>query len=134
VAKSHKKQHFVPASYLKAWCDLTCPPNQEPYVWIFDKDGNNGRRRAPVNIFTETDLYTIDKADGTRDLRLEKGLGELETRFSRIRTSKLNFYRELTLEEHVSLCAFVAAAQFRTQALRNHHAQQWHMLQRLRMM
>ncbi|WP_225934728.1 MULTISPECIES: DUF4238 domain-containing protein [unclassified Cupriavidus] len=108
----------MPACYLKAWCDPACPAGHEPYVWIFDKDGSNPRRRAPSNTFTETDLYTIEKADGTRDLRLEQGLSELETHFTRIRNSRFKFRRDLSPEEHVYICVFLAAAQFRTPSSR----------------
>lgn len=125
MSKAYKKQHYVPASYLKKWTDPNCPPHHEPYVWVFDKDGSNPRKRAPSNIFTETDLYTIENTDGTRDLRLENSLSELESRFTRIRTSKFNFKRELSSEEKIYLCAFVAAAQFRTISSRDHHANQW---------
>ena len=121
----NKKQHYVPACYLKAWKDIKCPPNQEPYVWVFDKDGTNARRKAPSNIFTETDLYTIHKFDGTRDLSIEKGLSELESNFTKIRTSKFNFHRPLDPHEHAYLCIFVAAAQFRTTKSRDHFVKQW---------
>lgn len=125
MSKAYKKQHFVPASYLKKWADPNCPPHHEPYVWVFDKDGSNPKKRAPSNIFTETDLYTIQNSDGTRDLRLENGLSELESMFTRVRNSKFSFHRELTAEEKVYLCAFVAAGQFRTTSSRDHHAKQW---------
>uniref|UniRef100_UPI0035B514D9 DUF4238 domain-containing protein n=1 Tax=Caballeronia arationis TaxID=1777142 RepID=UPI0035B514D9 len=124
-AKSHKKQHYVPASYLKAWCDLDRPPHHEPYVWVFERDGSARFRRAPHKLFTETDLYTIEKADGTRDLRIETTLSTIEDRFSRMRSSKFNHHGGLTAEEHVFLCMFVAAAQIRTTASRDHHAAQW---------
>lgn len=69
---THKKQHFVPQCYTKAWHDPDAPagPKMNPYVWVFDRDGTNVRRKAPANLFTETDIYTIERADGERDLRL----------------------------------------------------------------
>jgi len=45
-AKQHKRQHFVPQAYLKAWCDPDVPAGQEPYGWRFSKDGEV-RRKAP---------------------------------------------------------------------------------------
>jgi hypothetical protein len=121
----HKKQHFVPACYLKAWRDPDVPPRHTPYVWLFDKDGSNARNKAPDNIFHETDMYTIHRADGSRDLVLERGLTGLETEFARIRNRKLNFRRPLDQDEHTLLCAFTAAAQVRTPSSREHHRQQW---------
>jgi hypothetical protein len=125
ATKTHKGQHFVPESYLKAWCDPACPPHYDPYGWIFDRKSNNPRRRAPSNIFKETDLYTIEKADGTRDLRLEHGLSGLESRFARIRSDRLDQLLPLDDEERTYLALFVAAAQFRTRSSRDHHAGQW---------
>jgi hypothetical protein len=125
VTKKHKKQHFVPVCYLKPWCDPAVPKGHEPYVWVFDRDGSNPRRKAPDNIFHETDMYTIEVPGKGRSLVLERGLHELEDRFTRIRNSKINFGRPLDEAEHVLLCAFIAAAQFRTRASREHHRKQW---------
>ena len=124
-SKSHKGQHFVPECYLKSWCDPDCPPEYEPYVWLFERDGNNPRNRAPSNIFKETDFYTIENADGTRNLDLEHGLSGLEGRFATVREEKLSKQLPLTQEEHLYLAVFVAAAQFRTRSSRDHHASQW---------
>lgn len=68
--RTHEKQHFVPQAYLRAWCDPTTPDGQEPYVWRFNKDGSDARRKAPAKIFRETDMYTIPLPGGGRDLVL----------------------------------------------------------------
>ena len=124
-SKSHKGQHFVPECYLKSWCDPDCPREYEPYVWLFERDGSNPRNKAPSNIFKETDFYTIENADGTRNLDLEHGLSGLEGKFAAVRNEKLSKQLPLTQEEHLYLAMFVAAAQFRTQSSRDHHASQW---------
>ena len=125
--KSHKKQHFVPQCYTKAWIDPTIPvgPKIAPFVWVFDQDGTNARRKSPANLFTETDIYTITKADGQRDLYLEHGFGDLEDRFTRIRNLRFAKNQWPTAEEMVFLLAFVATFQARTQANRDHQRQQW---------
>ncbi|SRR6266550_756359 len=122
---THKRQHFVPQSYLSAWRDPSTPAGQEPYVWRFNKDGSGPRRKAPGNIFYETDLYTIHRADGGRDLVLEHGLAGLESEFVSIRDNKLYKREKLTAREHVMLCAFIAAAQARTPTQRDHNCGQW---------
>jgi hypothetical protein len=121
----HRKQHFVPACYLKAWCDPSTPPNQTPYVWVFNVDGQGARRKAPENIFHEADMYTIHGPDGARDLVLEHGLQQLETAFVRVRNSKINFERPLDNQERLVLCAFTAAARARTPSNREHWRNQW---------
>jgi len=121
----HRKQHWVPNSYLGAWCDPDRSPKYDPYVWIFPKDGGNGQRKSPRNIFAETDFYTIHLPDGTRDLSLEHGLATLETRFSRIRETRIKKREPLNAEDKVWVCAFMAAMHLRTRAQRNAFRQQW---------
>jgi hypothetical protein len=77
----HKRQHYVPESYLQAWCDSACPPNQTPYAWFFKRDERIGFKKAPSNMFHESEFYTLKGIDGSRDLRLEKGLSSLEGLF-----------------------------------------------------
>lgn len=119
---ANKKQHFVPACYLKAWLDPEAPRGAKamPYLWMFDRDGRNPRNKPPEKIFRETDMYTQLAADGTRDLRLEHGLSGLEGKFTAIRTSKFNFRRPLTDDEWTWMCFFVTVAHVRTPALRDH--------------
>lgn len=122
--KSHKKQHWVPRSYLNAWCDPETPDGQEPYVWVFPKEGGVGRRRAPRNLFTETDLYTIPRQDGSRDLTLEHGLAELESLFAGVREA-VRERHPLAPEDQLVLRAFMAAAFVRTRMQRDHWREQW---------
>lgn len=126
-SRSHKKQHFVPQCYTKAWHDPTAPkgPTTTPYVWVFDRNGSNLRRKAPVNLFTETDIYTITLPDGGRDLRLEHGFQDLEDKFTRVRNLKFNRRAWPTDEEMAWVLAFVATAQARTAAHRDFHRDQW---------
>jgi hypothetical protein len=121
----HKKQHFVPRSYLRAWCDPNTPAVQQPYVWRFSKDGSASRRRAPESIFHESDMYTIPMPDGSRDLRLEHGLKQLEDEFVNLRDKTLAVHREPDLRERVMLCAFVAASHARTPTQRDHWSAIW---------
>jgi hypothetical protein len=78
LAKTHKDQHFIPQSYLLAWTDPSTPVGHKPYVHLFTKDGSEHTRKAPKNIFSVTDLYTLKMPDGRRDLRIEKGFSGLK--------------------------------------------------------
>lgn len=122
---SHKKQHFIPRSYLRAWCDPNTPSGHEPYVWRFSRDGSNPRRKAPDKIFYETDLYTIELPGGGRSLVLEHGLAQLESEFVSIRDTKLVLLEPLKPSEHALLCVFIAAMHARTPSQRNHLSEQW---------
>ena len=121
----HSKQHWIPSSYLEAWCDPDLPSGYEPYVWRIPKDGGEGQRKAPRKIFAEADFYTIHLPDGRRDLRLEHGLGTLEAKFCQIRDTRIASREPLNSEEKVWFCAFIAAMHFRTRAQRNAFQQQW---------
>lgn len=85
----HKKQHWIPKSYLKAWCDLNTPPYQTPYVWVFPREGGEGKNKSPKNLFYESEMYTIIEKDGERDLYLEKILSEIENQFTSVRRKVL---------------------------------------------
>lgn len=117
-----RRQHFVPACYLKAWLDPSAPKTskQTPYVWLFDVKGENPKAKAPEKIFRESDMYTLAAPDGGRDLRLEHGLGTVESNFTRVRTSKFNFKRALTNEDWVWVCLFTATVYNRTVTKRDH--------------
>lgn len=131
--KQHKHQHFVPRCYLKSWHDPEVPPGGRitPYVWQFDKDGSNPRRRAPANLFTETDIYTIERADGERDLRLEHGLQGIEDQFTRIRNLRFARREWPDAEQLLWIHAFVATAQVRTAGMRDFHREQWARLRQM---
>src|SRR5260221_4278270 len=105
----HKRQHYIPVSYLEAWCDPDTPLGQTPYVWRFSKDGEQKSNKAPHKIFYETDMYTIYTKDKERDLHLEYNLSKIEGLFAKLRVKKLKQRQVLTSQEALILCAFVAA-------------------------
>jgi len=108
-----KNQHFVPRCYLSEFTDPHTPPGQEPYVWIFDKNGKNLRKKAPKNIFTETNLYTFE-FNGEKDFTIEKSLSAIESKYAYIFRTKIKEKKPLSESEHAYLCAFVAAQLQRT--------------------
>jgi hypothetical protein len=121
----HKKQHFIPKFYLEAWCDPKTPAGQEPFVWQFPKEGGTPQKKAPKNIFHETDMYTVKMPDGSRNLVLEEGLSQLEYLFVKLTNEKLSACMPLENDDRLLLCAFVAAMTARTEAQRNHWSKQW---------
>ena len=106
------------------------PVPHEPYVHVFSKDGKDFRRRAPANIFTETDLYTIRSPDGTRDLTFEHGLADLELAFTRVRRDFLSKKRQLPAVRHAKLMIFEATMHARMPFMRDHHANFWNAVRR----
>jgi len=112
----HKRQHYVPQSYLVAWADAQTPAEYEPYVWIIDKHSLQISNRAPKNILFEIDLYTLRTEEAERDLSLEQGLSRLERDFIRIRDDVIADHLPLNESDRTSLIAFMAAMHSRTHA------------------
>lgn len=117
---AHKDQHYVPRSYLAAWCDPDSPPHMEPYVWVFPKDSRVGRKKAPHNIFTESEMYTLVGRDGGRELGLEHLLADIESEFVRIRDTIIVPGKPLPALDNAKLRTFMALMQARTVRQRNH--------------
>lgn len=107
------KQHYVPQCYLREWADPTVPSNQEPFVWIFDKDGRNKRKDKVKNVLASNDLYTI-KIKGEKNYSIEETLANLEGKYAKIFEEKIKRKLPLTEEEHIILCAFVSVMLQRT--------------------
>ncbi len=116
----YRNQHTVPESYLSVWCDPETPAGQTPYVWMWTKDGNSSRRRAPRNIFRETDIYTMELPDGSRDVTLEQMFSKMEQEFAALRRDKLEQRVALSPVERANLITFVAALHARSAAQLRH--------------
>lgn len=109
-----KRQHVIPRCYLKQFVDPKTPPGQEPYVWIFDRESKRGKKRAPQNILTETDLYTFEVNNGKKDYALEKSLSQIESEYALVFENTISRRAPLNENEHFAVCAFVAAMLQRT--------------------
>ncbi|MBN9986953.1 DUF4238 domain-containing protein [Rhizobium laguerreae] len=124
-SRSHKSQHYVPKSYLSAWCDPNTPSGMQPYVWTVDPSGARGRKRAPQNLFTETDIYTIFMPDGSRDLRLELELSKLEKGLKTLIRDFVARHRQMPHPQQSKLIAFIAAMHGRTLQARDIQRTLW---------
>lgn len=122
---THKDQHFVPRSYLAAWCDPACPPEMEPYVWLYPKESRVGRRKAPHNIFTESDMYTVTGLDGGRELGMEHLLSDIEGEFVRIRDNFILKGLPLDPLDDAKLRTLMVLMQSRTVRQRDHWQKQF---------
>src|SRR5690606_36753936 len=103
----------------------TFGPKKTPYVWVFDRDGTDGRRKAPINLFTETHNYRLVGPAESRDQRLEHRLSELEDRFTRIRNTTF-FKGVLPNEDQIAwVLVFLSTAHTWTKSFRDFHRSQW---------
>jgi hypothetical protein len=94
-------------------------------VWTFDPGGGAGRKRAPQKLFTETDIYTIFRPDGSRDLRIEVELSKLEQGLKTLVTDFVARHRQLPRFRRSKLVAFIAAMHGRTPQARDIQQTLW---------
>lgn len=109
-----KYQHIVPRCYLRQFTDPNVPSGHEPPVWIFERGSKKGRRRGVGNILAETDFYTLKLEDGGKDYSIEKNLAQIEGDYTGVFENKIRMKIPLNQEDHIALCAFVAAMLQRT--------------------
>ena len=118
-----KQQHYIPKTYLDAWCDIHTPFGHEPYVWLFEKHEKTGRNKSPKKILRENNMYTIFE-NGERNLQLEDAFRTVETKFPSIRDKLLKF-ESLNQKEHLLLCGFVATMYARTRSQLDNFSEIW---------
>lgn len=121
----YKNQHYIPQSYQEAWLDPDTPSGQTPWVWVFPKDGGEPRRKAPIKLFKESDLYTVRKPDGSRDVQLERDLGHLDGDFASLRRDVLEQRGAITEDVKARLAFFAAVMSARVIKERDHQREQW---------
>jgi hypothetical protein len=114
MAAKKKKHHIVPKCYLANFTDSRSPPGHQPYVWVIRKDDLSVSKRAPSNLLTSNDVYSIHLDDGTRSLVLEDSLAHLESQFARLYRAVIRPRLSMTAEQKLVLAAFTTAMLMRT--------------------
>lgn len=115
MGHTHKNQHWIPKVYLKSWLD---PDFKGKVVHRYNADGSYLDYRPISRIFSEDDLYTIRRPDGSRSLETEEGLQRLETYFDRARRT-LERGGEFAVNHQTALVVFIAAMRNRSPASRD---------------
>ena len=108
-----KKQHYVPQCYLREFADPKTFSEDEPRIWIFDRDGKNRRWDKIKNVLASNDLYTL-RIKGQKSYVIEETLANLEGKYATVFREKIKNKLPLNEEEHIILCAFVSAMLQRT--------------------
>lgn len=112
----HKDQHWIPRSYLRAWCD---PGSKQKVVHRYSPKGDYIDWRAYTKVASEDDLYTIFN-DARRDVRVETVfLHHIENRFAAaVRTVEQG--RPLPAAYKHIFAWYMAAMRNRSPAARDH--------------
>lgn len=121
----NKNQHWIPASYLKAWVDHTLPTGRKGQVWVHAKDGRSCETKSPKSVFNEPDFYTKEGQNGSRDLTLENSLCTIENDFITLRRKKLDSLKDLIFEDIINIVIFISIMLHRTKLRRDHEKRQW---------
>jgi hypothetical protein len=117
-----KRQHWVARAYLMAWTTKS-DVAQNPFVWVWSKDGQSRKARGPENVFKSNDLYTFRNTDGSRNLALEDMFAEIENRFLPVR-QRLEDRMYPDAEGRQAIETFLAAQTVRTPFFRDHWQKQ----------
>jgi Protein of unknown function (DUF4238) len=120
------RHHWVQEAYLKAWRDPDTPSGQEPYVWVFHKEGRVGKKRAPRKLFRLADLYKDrrDKA-ATNPMWFEAGISRIESEFIRVRDTVVAKGGVLNEFDQAVLATYVGLSFVRTPKYIDHAAGPW---------
>lgn len=74
----YKSQHYIPQSYLRGFVDPNTPPNEEPYLWVCERECGNPFRRSPKNLAQESYYYSFRDESGELQHEVEKALSALK--------------------------------------------------------
>lgn len=110
----YKNQHTVSQTYLKEWCDHLTPQGQEPYVWVVSKDGTGIANKAPKNVFSESDFYTVYDEAGNRNTQLEHELHNIEDDYVQVRAA-IKDHKPIDDEGMLKLVSYISTSYARTQ-------------------
>ncbi|MFA4995709.1 MAG: DUF4238 domain-containing protein [Patescibacteria group bacterium] len=113
-----KRQHYISQCYLKQFSDPSQSGN-DPRIWIFSKDGKTKELKKVEKAFVSKHIYSLKSpkascANNVYDYSIEISLSELEDKYALIFQDKIAKRKPLSNEEHIILCAFVAAMMLRT--------------------
>ena len=122
------RRHWIPSTYLEAWCDPDVKHHNPRRAYRYTVDGRYKDWRTPKRMFTESDLYTVRSLDGYRDITTEKALSRLEGSISSIRKHYLDNHLPLPPTARKDLLSFISALHNRSPAMHAHQAALWNRL------
>ncbi|MBM4064561.1 MAG: DUF4238 domain-containing protein [Planctomycetes bacterium] len=102
-----ESQHYIPQFYLREFTDPETPNGHEPYVWIYEHESKNWKKKSPKNIASKPDFYSFVDQEGKRRNEIEKGLSIIEGKTASIYRNKICTRQCLTLQEKATIAEFV---------------------------
>jgi hypothetical protein len=108
------RQHYIPCVHLKRFTDI----NTKNHVWTYDSQTNECRHGTPENTAVESHFYSIENPDGTKNIKLEKLLAEIEGKAAPIYDELLNKNVVVDFGKRDNFSLFLAMMYFRTPTMR----------------
>lgn len=101
------KHHYIPQFYLKGFTDPTCPAEQEPYIWLYEKGKKTSRKRAPKNVANKPYYYAAETDNGLISTP-EVSLSKIESSAALILRKLADNHTSFTPEERLDFSIFIA--------------------------
>ncbi len=102
------KQHYLPRFYLQGFTDPEAKEGHEPHVWLYSTHSARWRKRAPKNVATKKDLYSVTGEDGERNDQLENLLSLVESEAARIISNRIEKGETLDAPDRDAMAYFLA--------------------------
>lgn len=114
----NRRQHYIPQFYLNKFVDPIISPPMMPFVWVFKKEANESRKKAPINTAYGMGFYDLHLKDGTISIDIEKNLMLLENRAAEI-SKKIEKGCIISKTDRMIYSEFIWTMQMRTPYQRN---------------
>jgi transposase len=112
-------EQIIPQFYLKEFIEETPPNDHEPYLWVFDFNIGNWRKKAPRNIAYELDIYAFTNNKGIKSFEIEEAFSKLEGEMATVFRNKEKNRQCLSDYERAVVSEFVAVMMTRTIKFKN---------------
>lgn len=114
-----KKQHYIPRFYLQSFVDPACPPDHEPYVWVYKRRHAVPKKRSPKNIAKYPYFYSFNTKNLGKDQVVEDLLSHVESNSAIIWNTLSDPIRFLSENERKTIAVFIACMYSRVPAIRS---------------
>lgn len=98
------RHHYIPQFYLRGFSI----PKREDNVWVYDHGKKNPYAANVSKVGQKRAYYTAIMKDGTKDARLEKHFGDIESNAAPVIRKLLAEDATLSEDEHIHLMSFAA--------------------------
>lgn len=102
------KQHTIPRFYLEGFTAQDSPADQNPYVWIYDLNLKEWRKKSPKKILTKTNYYDVECTNGKMSRVFEKALSNAESDAAKAMRRIIAPGVTLEQSDRMALAVFVA--------------------------